>query len=474
MKKKNLIILAFTVIAVALLLETGILHYVNERNADMTSRVLLDRVVSVLDKNETTESELIESLKDDYIVRAKAVSYIIDAKPEVEYDIEELQKIARLISVDEIHLFNQKGVIYSGSIPKYYGYSFDSGEQMAFFKSMLKDKNLTMCQDVTPNTSEAKEMMYAITWNESKTKMIQIGISPKRLLKELKQNEISRVVADMPVYDGMEIIVADATSNVIQGATDSEKIGLKLQDLNISLPSLDNNILDMHISVNGKNERCMIRKHESYIVAVTLEDAFYREENTIAIIIVGVYLTLASCCMIYLLSKFLKEKYENERLLFTSNTDEMTKCYNRRAYEKDMHSLNLNQEWIYLSLDLNGLKHANDTYGHAAGDEIIKGATDCMKEVFQGYGKVYRIGGDEFAVLLNVHIDDFDELLERFETTVSHWNGSLMKSLSISYGVVFSKEQKWQSIEDVCKEADNRMYAQKWSYYQKKGIDRRR
>ena len=97
-----------------------------------------------------------------------------------------------------------------------------------------------------------------------------------------------------------------------------------------------------------------------------------------------------------------------------------------------------------------------------------------MKEVFQGYGKVYRIGGDEFAVLLNVHIDAFDELLERFETTVSHWNGSLMKSLSISYGIVFSKEQKWQSIEDVCKEADNRMYAQKWSYYQKKGIDRRR
>lgn len=474
MKKRNLIILAFTVIAVALLLETGILHYVNERNAYMTSSVLLDRVIDVIDKNESSEEQLIDSLKDDYIVRAKAVSYIIDAKPEVEYDIEELQKIARLISVDEIHLFNQKGVIYSGSIPKYYGYSFDSGEQMAFFKSMLKDKNLTMCQDVTPNTSEAKEMMYAITWNESKTKMIQIGISPKRLLKELKQNEISRVVADMPVYDGVELFVADSSTGVIEGATDSEKTGMTMQETGIKITDLKDVSEDLHISVNGKNERCMIRKHESYIVAVTLEDAFYREENTIAIIIVGVYLTLASCCMIYLLSKFLKEKFENEKLLYTSNTDELTRCYNRRAYEKDMHSLDLNQEWIYLSLDLNGLKHANDTYGHAAGDEIIKGATDCMKEVFQEYGKVYRIGGDEFAVLLNRHIDDFDELLERFETTVSHWNGSLMKSLSISYGVVFSKEQKWQSIEDVCKEADNRMYTQKWSYYQKKGIDRRR
>ena len=65
----------------------------------------------------------------------------------------------------------------------------------------------------------------------------------------------------------------------------------------------------------------------------------------------------------------MKEKYEKEKLLYTSNTDELTSCYNRHAYETGMHQLDLNQEWIYLSLDLNGLKHANDTLGHAAGDE---------------------------------------------------------------------------------------------------------
>lgn len=53
------------------------------------------------------------------------------------------------------------------SVPKYYGYNFDSGEQIEYFKPMLTDKTLTMCQDVTPNTSEGKEMMYAITWNEA-------------------------------------------------------------------------------------------------------------------------------------------------------------------------------------------------------------------------------------------------------------------------------------------------------------------
>ena len=59
----------------------------------------LDRVIAVLDKNESSEERFVKSLKDDYIVRAKAISYIVDAKPEVEYDIDELQKIASLMSV---------------------------------------------------------------------------------------------------------------------------------------------------------------------------------------------------------------------------------------------------------------------------------------------------------------------------------------------------------------------------------------
>ena len=78
MKKRKLIILAITIIAAALLLEGFILKYVNDKSSDRTSKVLLDRVITVLDKNDESEEALIKSLKDDYIVRAKAVSYIID------------------------------------------------------------------------------------------------------------------------------------------------------------------------------------------------------------------------------------------------------------------------------------------------------------------------------------------------------------------------------------------------------------
>ena len=470
MKKRKVIILSIEIIVIALLLEASILKYVNDKNAYRTSQVLLDRVVTVLDKNDKSKAELIGSLKDDYIVRAKAVSYIIDAKPEVEYDVDELQKIAKLMAIDEIHLFDEQGYIYSGSVPKYFGYGFNSGAQIGYFKPMLENKSLTMCQDVTPNTSEGKKMMYAITWNEDGTKMIQVGIEPKRLLKEIKQNTVSNVVAGMPVYKGMEIVVADEDTQVIEGATDSDKIGKSLDEIGMSL---DNLCVDdasvTHIRVDGKRCRCMVRQDDKYLVIVTVEDTFYLEGSIIAIFIVGAYLVLASCCITYMFSKILKERVEKEKLIYTSNTDELTRCLNRRAYENDINKLKLDDEWIYISVDLNGLKRANDSYGHAAGDELICAAADCMKNSFHEYGKVYRVGGDEFVVIITERTEQFEDVRQRFDVNVANWRGEFVDSMSVSYGWVFSTERNWNSVYEISKAADERMYESKERFYNESG-----
>lgn len=463
------------VIVVALILEAGILKYVNDANAYKLSKVLLDRVFTVLDKNDQSEEELIESLKDDYIVRAKAVSYIVDAKPQVENDVEELQKIAKLMSVDEIHLFDETGCITSGSVPKYFGYSFDSGTQMSYFKPMLTDKSLTMCQDVTPNTSEGKAMMYAITWNEAGTMMVQVGLKPQRLLDELKQNEISTVVSDMPVYKGMELYVADADTELVKGATACDKIGKTFHDLGFPTDIKESDKPTVRqISVNDSGCRCIIRRGDKYIVAVTIDKSFYMTNSVVALLVVGIYLILASCCIMYMFSKIMKEKYEKEKLLYISNTDALTGCLNRHAYETDINKLDLKKEWIYISLDLNSLKHINDTYGHDVGDEMICAAAACMTASFGEFGKVYRIGGDEFVVIVTQKPDELDAMTKHFDSSVAEWRGKIVDSMTISYGCVRSLEEDWELVHDIEKEADRRMYASKARYYSDSGIDRRK
>ena len=96
-KYDKIVFLALGLILMALVIQMAILNWINNKNTAKMSEVLLDRVVNVIEKNEDDESDMISSLKEDYIVRAKAVAYIyiINAKPEAETDVDELKKDSR-------------------------------------------------------------------------------------------------------------------------------------------------------------------------------------------------------------------------------------------------------------------------------------------------------------------------------------------------------------------------------------------
>lgn len=84
-----------------------ILIYNNQNSAKQTGEVMINQVSGVLEKNRSAEKTLLASLKDDYIIRAKTVSYIMEHHPGAEYNIDELNIIAELMGIDEIHIFDE-------------------------------------------------------------------------------------------------------------------------------------------------------------------------------------------------------------------------------------------------------------------------------------------------------------------------------------------------------------------------------
>lgn len=171
-----------------------------------------------------------------------------------------------------------------------------------------------------------------------------------------------------------------------------------------------------------------------------------------------------------------EEKKNVEKWMKKSNTDEVTGFYNRHAYEADIMALaveELKDDFVYISVDVNGLKIVNDTLGHDAGDELIAGAGDCMRKCFGSYGKLYRTGGDEFAALLNMSAVQFDNIKNDLLDITGKWHGKLIDSLTLSCGYVSMREVKGMSIREIAGLADKRMYENKTTYYQKRGIDRR-
>ena len=171
-----------------------------------------------------------------------------------------------------------------------------------------------------------------------------------------------------------------------------------------------------------------------------------------------------------------EEKKQEEKLIQKSQTDELTGLFNRRAYEEDIYAHEYTpeeDEFIYISLDVNGLKVINDTKGHIAGDELIIGACQCMKRSLGPYGKLYRIGGDEFVAIITSQVQRIEEILAGFDETIKNWSGDLVDSLSISYGWIDKEEEPDFSVRQLGAVAEQRMYKAKEAHYRKAGFDRR-
>ncbi|MBQ6347058.1 MAG: GGDEF domain-containing protein [Clostridia bacterium] len=164
-------------------------------------------------------------------------------------------------------------------------------------------------------------------------------------------------------------------------------------------------------------------------------------------------------------------------LTSASFIDQSTQLLNRRAFEEkkaELAQTGLKADFVYVTADLNGLKRVNDNLGHTAGDELIKGAADCLKECFSKYGDVYRIGGDEFAAMLRLSDEGLKEAMARLDSTTQRWSGQQVKSLSISCGSASCREFPSGNIDQLIRISDERMYAAKAAYYARTGIDRRR
>ena len=167
---------------------------------------------------------------------------------------------------------------------------------------------------------------------------------------------------------------------------------------------------------------------------------------------------------------------EMERL---ANTDALTGIYNRNFFQQELAKEivkakhNNNIPLSILSIDINGLKRINDTFGHAQGDKLIITVANLLKKTCRETDIITRSGGDEFTVLCpNTHCDDAMAVLHRIRaiektTTIAYYKGEnthQIEAVRISIGIACSTET---SPDKVYALADANMYADKKLFYAK-------
>jgi diguanylate cyclase (GGDEF)-like protein len=153
-----------------------------------------------------------------------------------------------------------------------------------------------------------------------------------------------------------------------------------------------------------------------------------------------------------------------------ANTDFLTGLSNRKYLMDTMEIFHANAargniEYIVGLLDIDHFKLVNDTYGHAAGDIVLKNLAKIMKEEFRNSDIVARIGGEEFCVVLTNIADQnifptFEKLRERVQSEKVDIGDGVYISYTVSMGVCATLAANF---EDMLKTADEMLYKAKRS-----------
>ena len=166
-----------------------------------------------------------------------------------------------------------------------------------------------------------------------------------------------------------------------------------------------------------------------------------------------------------------KLKQQNEAIREEASRDSLTNCYNKKGlsiYSKKMlnEAKKKRKNMFVCSIDLNGLKHINDTYGHAEGDRAIKEIADALMKSVPDSAKVFRTGGDEFQVLgvFDKNTNLPNEIFDGFNKSIHELNNKsgLEYKINASYGwEMYIPEKTQLNIDEMFRSADKKMYEMK-------------
>ncbi len=167
-----------------------------------------------------------------------------------------------------------------------------------------------------------------------------------------------------------------------------------------------------------------------------------------------------------------EERKIQEKLKFLATTDSLSGLYNRAefmnlAQREFVWAKSNNEELSLLIMDLDNFKIINDTFGHAAGDEIIREIGSIIKTGFRKTDIAGRIGGEEFAVVLkNASLEEAKKVAEKFRETVAkrkviYGEHEISFTISIGVAAIHGNTDAINNIEDILKMADDALYRAK-------------
>lgn len=276
-----------------------------------------------------------------------------------------------------------------------------------------------------------------------------VDITQQRDLDSMETSLVATLAQLLPV-----VAVSIIKSNRESGVVHAEVVVSLIIDQSNEVPYCWN--VDSHVAVADEHLAACIRS--SSITSYQHESGYFRylfpvfdDSQSIGCLVIDSYDELSE--QMSLIEGFGKI-YQNYRVLFNeSERDKLTGLYNRRTFDNKLNRIqqynceatllpqderrlpeNNANAWLIV-VDIDHFKRVNDIYGHVFGDEVILTVSQIMKSSFRKTDLLFRVGGEEFVILLEpVSQRVAVELIERFRNAISDHKFSQIGTVTVSAG----------------------------------------
>lgn len=365
-------------------------------------------------------------------------------------NVDEMQYLAKLLNVDELHVIDENGFIVAASVSRYVGFDMSKHEQTRPFLAMLEnDKEEDyLIQEAQPNASDNKMMQYIGVTRKEKKGIIQVGFKPTRQLEAKARNTYEYIFSRFPTDSGEQLFAVDRFTGDILGHSDGMNTDFSaayyqpeqlLECTNGSYKKEE----------NGNSMYVVVREYGDILIGLAIpqknltQQLFKQVFNTLW------YLLLIEAIVLILLNYLVKRKVVNGIHLIIQNLT-------------GIHMSESNVCAVVM-LDLDFFKSINDTFGHDIGDKYLQSFSNMMHSMPSEHFLCARRSGDEFCMMLFNYNDknDIIQYLNQFYQTLEQipvqLSDSQSKIISASSGFAWTSDSN-ANIDELLNYADEALY----------------
>lgn len=268
----------------------------------------LDQIARTLKTNDGDLRELTTSLREDYLTRCRAFAYMIEQTPSLLESRDSLNRVKTLLNVDELHVINADGILFTGTVPEYYGMDFRSTRQTAEFLQILDHPGTVLIQDIQPNGAEQKMFQYIGVSRQDQPGIVQIGIAPIRLMEAQRRNELPHIFSMFPVEAGASLFAIDAENGVFLAHSDPSLEGRALAELGFPLVDLERGEFHGFQAFRGEKRYYLVQQYDGLLLGVgQRETALYAERGE-KMLLIFCYMAMTMIIIILIINWLVKKQ----------------------------------------------------------------------------------------------------------------------------------------------------------------------